>query len=92
MLNHIKSCCHLSPDTKILLKYIVPMWTKDLSGIRSSDDTVANYKTYFFLSVNNERAKQWCTKCLGRTTFLLTKQYFFTAIYTKDSNKEGLKQ
>ena len=43
-----------------------------------------NYKTYFFLSANNERAKRWCAKYMDRRIFLSRRQYFYEAIYTKD--------
>ena len=34
---------------------------------------------------NNERAKQGCAKYMGRRTFVSRRQYFYGAIYTKDS-------
>ena len=44
-----------------------------------------SYETYFFLSVNNERAERLCAKYMGRRSFVLRRQYFYGAVYTKYS-------
>ena len=52
----------------------------------------ATKPTYFFLSVNTERAKQWCAKYMGPRIFVLRRQSF-TELFTQNIlDKEGLKQ
>ena len=55
------------------------LWPKKAFGEEFS------YETYFFLSVNNERAKEWYAKPMDRRIFLPRRKYFYKAIYTKDS-------
>ena len=54
------------------------VWSKKISGEEF------NYETYFFLSVNNKYTKRWYAKYMVRRTFVLRRQYFYGAIYTKD--------
>ena len=46
-------------------------------------------ETYFFLFVNNERAKRWCAKYMGRMTFVLRRQF---KEEEEEEDKEDLKQ
>ena len=55
------------------------LWNKKIFGEEFS------YETFFFLSVDNERAKGWIAKYMGWSTFVLRRQYFYGAIYTKAS-------
>ena len=61
------------------------IWRKKVFGEESS------YEIYFFLSVNDERAKQSYAKHMDRRIFLSMRQYFYETISQKILNK-GLKQ